>query len=84
MILTATKECPSLDKFKAKAVNKTCLVRALRLSQLPVQEVCRLLDLADLLHEAVIDGVAAQLHVRPVRARLKPRLGDLRDAKIQT
>ena len=64
--------------------DETCLVRALGLSQLPVQEVRRLLDLADLLDEAVVHGVAAQLHVRPVRARLEPRLRHLRTAKIQS
>ena len=64
-------------------VDETCLVRALRLSQLPVQEVRRLLDLSDLLDEAVVHGVAAQLHVRPVRARLQPRLRDLRAAKFK-
>ena len=61
----------------------TCLVCALGLAQFPVEEVDGLLDLSDLLDEAVVHRVAAQLHVGPVRARLEPRLGDLRAAETK-
>ena len=55
----------------------TCLVGALRLAQLAVQEIDRLLNLPNFLHKAMIDWVTAHLHVRPVRARFQPRLRDL-------
>ena len=61
----------------------TCLVGALGLAQFPVEEVDGLLDLSDLLDEAVVHRVAAQLHVGPVRARLKPSLRDLRAAETK-
>ena len=64
-------------------INVICLMCALGLAQFPMEEVDRLLDLSDLLDEAVIHWVAAQLHVGPVRARLKPRLRDLRTAEIK-
>ena len=59
-------------------INVICLMCALGLAQFPMEEVDRLLDLANLLDEAVIHWVAAQLHVGPVRARFEPRLRDLR------
>ena len=61
----------------------TCLVCALGLAQFPVEEVDGLLDLADLLDEAVVHRVAAHLHVGTVRPRLKSRLGDLRTAETK-
>ena len=61
----------------------TCLVGALGLAQFPVEEVDGLLDLSDLLDEAVVHRVAAQLHVGPVCARFEPRLRDLRTARTK-
>ena len=53
-------------------------MRLLRLVQLPVEQVHRLLDLPHLLHQPVVDGIAAQLDVRPVGAGLKAALGHLK------
>ena len=49
-----------------KPSNSPYLVRHLPLTELPVEEVDALLDLADLLHQPVVGRVPAQLHVRPV------------------
>ena len=49
----------------------------LRVVELPVEEVDRLLDLADLVDEAVVDGVPAELDVGAVGAGLEAGLGHL-------
>ena len=58
-------------------VDEEVLVGGLGVVELAVEQVDRLLDLADLVDEAVVDGVPAELDVGAVGAGLEAGLGHL-------
>lgn len=58
-------------------VDEQVLVSRFGLVQLPVEKVHGLLDLADLLHEPVMNGIAAELNIWPVGSGLQTGLSHL-------
>jgi hypothetical protein len=52
-------------------------MRMLRIVELPVEQVERLLDLTDLLHKSVVRWISTKFDVRPMSSSLKTSLRNL-------